>query len=151
MCRAAISGQRYQPTALLSERPGPIETSATLDHWSVLGSYSKDWAAPVAALGCNPSRRAASCRRRANGGDRAGPRVPLGLVRERGTAIFPLAHGPSATTDHQDVVVHQLVHLREAHHTPAFWARVEWAMPDSEPRKRWLAERGRACTEACQS
>jgi predicted metal-dependent hydrolase len=48
------------------------------------------------------------------------------------------------------VVVHELVHLLEAHHTPAFWTRVERAMPDYEQRKRWLAERGRACTELNQ-
>lgn len=46
------------------------------------------------------------------------------------------------------VVVHELVHLLVAHHTPGFWARVERAMPDFEQRKRWLAERGRACTIA---
>lgn len=41
------------------------------------------------------------------------------------------------------VVVHELVHLIEPHHTPAFWARVERAMPDFATRKQWLAEHGR--------
>lgn len=41
------------------------------------------------------------------------------------------------------VVVHELVHLIEPHHTPTFWARVERAMPDFANRKAWLAERGR--------
>lgn len=41
------------------------------------------------------------------------------------------------------VVVHELIHLHEAHHTPAFWRRLERAMPDFEERKRWLAENGR--------
>ncbi|MBN2196983.1 MAG: M48 family metallopeptidase [Polyangiaceae bacterium] len=41
------------------------------------------------------------------------------------------------------IVVHELVHLREAHHTPEFWRRVERAMADFGVRKRWLAERGR--------
>ncbi len=40
------------------------------------------------------------------------------------------------------VVVHELVHLREAHHTPDFWLAVERAMPDYLTRKQWLAERG---------
>lgn len=40
------------------------------------------------------------------------------------------------------VVVHELVHLSEAHHTPAFWQRVERAMPDFAVRKQWLAENG---------
>lgn len=40
------------------------------------------------------------------------------------------------------VVVHELAHLHEAHHTPAFWARVERAMPDFERRKIWLAQHG---------
>jgi predicted metal-dependent hydrolase len=40
------------------------------------------------------------------------------------------------------VLVHELAHLHEAHHTPAFWAKVERAMPDFERRKIWLAEHG---------
>jgi len=40
------------------------------------------------------------------------------------------------------VVVHELAHLHEPHHTPAFWQRVERAMPDFERRKIWLAEHG---------
>lgn len=40
------------------------------------------------------------------------------------------------------VVVHELVHLREPHHTPDFWRAVERAMPDWERRREWLAEHG---------
>lgn len=40
------------------------------------------------------------------------------------------------------VVVHEIAHLHEAHHTPAFWLRVERAMPDFAQRKAWLAEHG---------
>jgi predicted metal-dependent hydrolase len=40
------------------------------------------------------------------------------------------------------VVVHELVHLVEPHHTPAFWTRVERAIPEFAARKQWLAEHG---------
>ncbi|KHK59008.1 metal-dependent hydrolase [Ralstonia sp. A12] len=40
------------------------------------------------------------------------------------------------------VVVHEVAHLHEPHHTPAFWLRVERAMPDFAQRKAWLAEHG---------
>jgi predicted metal-dependent hydrolase len=40
------------------------------------------------------------------------------------------------------VVVHEMAHLQEAHHTPAFWLRVKRAMPDYAQRKTWLAARG---------
>jgi predicted metal-dependent hydrolase len=40
------------------------------------------------------------------------------------------------------VVVHEIAHLYERHHTPAFWLRVERAMPDFARRKTWLAEHG---------
>jgi predicted metal-dependent hydrolase len=40
------------------------------------------------------------------------------------------------------VVVHEMAHLHEPHHTPEFWRRVERAMPDYEIRKLWLAEHG---------
>ena len=41
------------------------------------------------------------------------------------------------------VVVHEIAHLHEPHHTPEFWRRVERAMPDFERRRVWLAERGK--------
>jgi hypothetical protein len=40
------------------------------------------------------------------------------------------------------VVVHELVHLREPHHSPGFWRAVERVLPDFELRKQWLAEYG---------
>ena len=40
------------------------------------------------------------------------------------------------------VVVHETAHLHEPHHTPAFWLRVEHAMPDYAQRKAWLAKHG---------
>jgi predicted metal-dependent hydrolase len=40
------------------------------------------------------------------------------------------------------VVVHEIAHLHEPRHTPAFWLLVERAMPDYAQRKAWLAERG---------
>ena len=40
------------------------------------------------------------------------------------------------------VAVHEIAHLHEPHHTPAFWLRVERAMPDFAQRKAWLAEHG---------
>ena len=40
------------------------------------------------------------------------------------------------------VVVHEIAHLHEPHHSPAFWLRLERAMPDYAQRKAWLAEHG---------
>lgn len=40
------------------------------------------------------------------------------------------------------VVVHELAHLYEPHHTPEFWLRVERTLPDYIRRKTWLAEHG---------
>lgn len=40
------------------------------------------------------------------------------------------------------VVVHEMAHLHEPHHTPEFWRRVERAMPDFERRRAWLATQG---------
>jgi predicted metal-dependent hydrolase len=40
------------------------------------------------------------------------------------------------------IVVHEMAHLHEQHHTPEFWKRVERAMPDYLQRKEWLAEHG---------
>lgn len=40
------------------------------------------------------------------------------------------------------VIVHELAHLIETHHTPEFWRRVARALPEYEQRKTWLAEHG---------
>jgi predicted metal-dependent hydrolase len=40
------------------------------------------------------------------------------------------------------VVVHELVHLIEPHHTNGFWDRVERILSDWCDRKQWLAENG---------
>jgi predicted metal-dependent hydrolase len=45
------------------------------------------------------------------------------------------------------VVVHEMAHLQEPHHTPEFWRRVERAMPDYDRRKRWLAKHGMGVEE----
>lgn len=47
---------------------------------------------------------------------------------------------PASMADY--VVVHEMAHLHEPHHTPEFWLRVERAMPDFDRRKAWLAEHG---------
>jgi len=40
------------------------------------------------------------------------------------------------------VVVHEMAHLREPHHTPDFWRRVERVMPDFGSRQDWLRRHG---------
>jgi predicted metal-dependent hydrolase len=42
------------------------------------------------------------------------------------------------------VLVHEMAHLHEPHHTPEYWRRVERAMPDFQIRKDWLASHGAA-------
>ena len=41
------------------------------------------------------------------------------------------------------VIAHELVHLREAHHGPAFWATLGRAMPDWQKRKDALANQAK--------
>jgi predicted metal-dependent hydrolase len=40
------------------------------------------------------------------------------------------------------VIVHEMAHLHEPHHTPEFWRKVERALPDYELRKDWLTRNG---------
>ncbi len=42
------------------------------------------------------------------------------------------------------IIVHELAHLVEKHHTPRFWCLVERVLPDYRTRKQWLAENGGA-------
>lgn len=40
------------------------------------------------------------------------------------------------------VVVHELAHLKEMNHSPAFWAIVEEILPDYRKRRQWLKQNG---------
>lgn len=40
------------------------------------------------------------------------------------------------------IVAHELAHLLEPHHTPAFWQHLDRTLPDYIRRKQWLAENG---------
>ena len=42
------------------------------------------------------------------------------------------------------IIVHELAHLREPHHSEAFWSLISRTLPDWQYRKRWLAESGAA-------
>jgi predicted metal-dependent hydrolase len=53
-------------------------------------------------------------------------------------ALFQLQ---SALVDY--VLVHELVHLTEPHHGPAFWQRLDRALPDYQERRERLGEFGR--------
>ncbi len=54
---------------------------------------------------------------------------------------WQLATQPPDLVDY--VVVHELAHLLEPHHGPAFWERVVAVMPDCKVRRRRLTDRGR--------
>ena len=48
------------------------------------------------------------------------------------------------------VLAHELAHLREPHHGPAFWQLLARVMPDYEERKRELASVALGCgSEGC--
>ena len=40
------------------------------------------------------------------------------------------------------VVVHELCHLKQMNHSPAFWAQVERILPDYKIQKQWLKDYG---------
>jgi len=65
-----------------------------------------------------------------------------GSCGQQGTVNFHWATMllPPRVVDY--VIVHELVHLIEANHTPEFWLRLGRTLPDYEQRKAWLAEHG---------
>lgn len=67
-----------------------------------------------------------------------------GSANRRGQLYFHwrLALLPSAMLAY--IVVHELVHLAERYHSPAFWARLERVLPDYAARREWLAQEGGA-------
>ncbi len=50
---------------------------------------------------------------------------------------------PPAVIDY--VIIHELAHLLEMNHSPAFWRHVERAMPEYRKHEQWLKEYGATC------
>ena len=78
----------------------------------------------------------------ADGRDGAGPGLSSGSCIKGDWLYFHWKAILLPTRIAEYVVVHEMAHLHEPHHTPAFWLRVERAMPDFAQRKAWLAEHG---------
>jgi predicted metal-dependent hydrolase len=65
-----------------------------------------------------------------------------GSCGHKGDLYFHWRVGMLPRTMIEYVVVHELVHLIEPHHTNAFWDRVERILSDWCDRKQWLAQNG---------
>jgi predicted metal-dependent hydrolase len=65
-----------------------------------------------------------------------------GSCSTRGTVNlnWRLIMAPEAVFEY--VVVHELCHLRERHHQPAFWRLVGAVLPDYDAQRRWLRAHG---------
>lgn len=50
---------------------------------------------------------------------------------------------PQLITDY--IIIHELAHLVEMNHSPAFWAVVERVMPDYDKAEKWLSRYGEQC------
>lgn len=66
-----------------------------------------------------------------------------GSCSSRGTISYNwhLVLMPERIMDY--VVVHELCHLVEMNHSPAFWKKVSEILPDYEDRRKWLKENGK--------
>lgn len=67
-----------------------------------------------------------------------------GSCTEDGRLMFSwrLAMAPPEVLDY--VAAHEVAHLAEMNHSPAFWATVARLMPDYAPRRAWLRRHGTA-------
>ena len=100
--------------------------------WRLRGHYPTQGQGVLSPDGSRPDRGAG-----------AGFGLPLGLVRQGRTGSTSNGRRsccPAPIVEY--VVVHEMSHLHEPHHTPAFWRRVERAMPDHERQRGWLGSHG---------
>jgi predicted metal-dependent hydrolase len=69
-------------------------------------------------------------------------RTRWGSCSSRGTLNFTwrLVMAPLEIIDY--VVIHELAHLKEKNHSPAFWQLVERMLPDFRWRRDWLKKNG---------
>ncbi|TMV73522.1 M48 family metallopeptidase [Thioclava sp. BHET1] len=97
------------------------------------------------------NRLEASCRRHTAALGRNYSRISLRDTRSRwgscsaeGALMFSwrLIMAPPAVLDY--VAAHEVAHLAQMNHSPAFWAEVARLLPDHGPARRWLRDEGQA-------
>lgn len=66
-----------------------------------------------------------------------------GSMAQDGTMRLDLSLVLAPPAALQYVVVHELCHLRQANHSPAFWAEVQQRLPDWQAQRDWLGKEGR--------
>lgn len=89
-------------------------------------------------------RHAASLGRRYTRITMRDTRSRWGSCSSRGALMYSwrLVMAPPGIQDY--VAAHEVAHLAEMNHSPAFWARVEALYGDHAPARRWLRENGPA-------
>ncbi|MEJ6398986.1 M48 family metallopeptidase [Yoonia sp. 208BN28-4] len=65
-----------------------------------------------------------------------------GSCSSKGVLMYSwrLIMAPPAVLDY--VTAHEVAHLAEMNHSPAFWAVVERLFPDHQPHRKWLKDNG---------
>ena len=66
-----------------------------------------------------------------------------GSMAQDGTMRLDLSLVLAPPAALQYVVVHELCHLLQANHSPAFWAEVQQRLPDWQAQRDWLGREGR--------
>lgn len=133
---AARASARLAGGVLCVTAPGPAAATGAVGRW-----YRREARARVEAAVAREAARLALSPGPVSVRDQ---RTRWGSCARSGALSFNwrLALAPPEVLGY--VVVHELCHLRRHDHSPAFWALVAEAMPDWEPRARWLRDHGGA-------
>ncbi|MEZ7819254.1 MAG: putative metal-dependent hydrolase [Candidatus Azotimanducaceae bacterium] len=131
-------GDQIQVTLAAQRSFGSLHVRTLLERWlideaAILLAQRLDYFAPI--VGVRPA-----------GMQVKAYKARWGSCRMDGQIQFNwrLIHGPADIIDY--VVVHELCHILEHNHSPAYWSQVERVMPDYKIRRKWLAENGAALT-----
>lgn len=121
---------------LLLLPPDPERVATRVQGWLKLGARARLMAATdrhAAALGCPHA-----------GITLRDTRSRWGSCAHGGAIMYSwrLIMAPPEVLDY--VAAHEVAHLAEMNHSPAFWSTVARLMPDYAPRRRWLKREGNA-------
>ncbi len=141
--RAGVNhGIQWSEAGFDAEIPEGLDSTAELD---VLADLFRQWYAAKALRHLPPRihEQAASMGVHVNRITIRNQRTRWGSCSARGNLNFSLRlmMMPVGVIDH--IIIHELAHLSELNHSPAFWAIVQRHDPHTAVHRRWLRQHGR--------
>lgn len=133
-----LTADQVVVTVIEQNRSNPLHVRMLLERWlldeaAILMAERLEYFAPL--VGVRPTGMQVKAYKARWGSCKADGQIQFN---------WRLIHGPAEVIDY--VVVHELCHILQHNHSPAYWSEVARVMPDYKIKRKWLSDNGSALT-----